>query len=139
MHGRLLRDQASQAILLFGLVLLPIARPVTSAPSCLVLCNAQHTRLRLRGGGDAVRPLATLEKVASKVDTLTTEEAKPDLTLKRHASRLVLNPGNETNVTTGPTKQKVAFKIDGKEVGSCFACVHACAPQRLAGGAGKMC
>ena len=72
--------------------------------------------LRLRGGGDAVRP-AVLKKVASKVDALDPHEAKPDL--KRHASRLVLNDAdatNATNATTSRPQEAMAFRIDGREV-----------------------
>jgi hypothetical protein len=68
--------------------------------------------LRLRGGGDAVRPLPTLHKVASRVDTLAEEETKPDL--KRNPSRLVLHEGH--NVTAAVRAPKLAYRIDGKEV-----------------------
>jgi hypothetical protein len=68
--------------------------------------------LRLRGGGDAVRPQPVLHKVASRVDTLAEEETKPDL--KRNPSRLVLHEGH--NVTAAARAQKLAYRIDGKEV-----------------------
>jgi len=82
--------------------------------------------LRLRGGGDAVRPPAVLKKMASKVDALDPHEAKPDL--KRHASRLVLNDGdaaNATNATTSRPQEVMGFRIDGREVTQSKSCLQA--------------
>ena len=78
-----------------------------------VPCSTYVSGLQLRGGGDAVRSTAVLKKVASMVDTLGEDEVKPDHSLKRHASRLVLeeaqvsNMTNPTDSTAAPLKEKV--------------------------------
>ena len=111
-------------LVLVSLLLLPAAYPAAGTVAAAVVAaargpvegavRARAPTLRLRGGGDAVRAPAVLQKAASKVETLAAEEAKPDL--KRHPSRLVLNEGLGANATAAEQKQKVAFRIDGKEV-----------------------
>ena len=111
-------------LVLVSLLLLPAAYHAAGTSAAAVAAaargpvegavRARAPTLRLRGGGDALRAPAVLQKAASKVETLAAEEAKPDL--KRHPSRLVLNEGLGANATAAEQKQKVAFRIDGKEV-----------------------
>ena len=95
-------------LVLVSLLLLPAAYPAAGTTAVAVAVaargpvegavRARAPTLRLRGGGDAVRAPAVLQKAASKVETLAAEEAKPDL--KRHPSRLVLNEhGNMSSAT----------------------------------------
>jgi hypothetical protein len=94
------------------IALFPTACPILNN----VPCSTYVSGLQLRGGGDAVRSTAVLKKVASMVDTLAEDEVKPDHSLKRHASRLVLeetqlsNTTNPTDSTAAPLKEKVLYR-----------------------------